>query len=96
MSETDFNRKATVVATAWERLKDNPEWQPILEANDLGFPYAYLVHRNIGILHDPAKKMVVETYDQILQALELVDRPEYTSFAAVLAAHPTNQQNKPT
>lgn len=88
----EFERKATVVATAWEMLDGNPEWEAVLKANDLGFPFAYLVHQNMGTLNSQAKKYVEATYDFILNALELEDSDEFTSFAAVLIAHPANSE----
>lgn len=88
----EFDRKATVVATALEALQGNEEWAEVIKANDLGFPYAYLVYRKLGTLNKEGKRYVEETYDFLLTALDMEDSDEFTSWLAMVTLHPTNKK----
>lgn len=83
----EFDRKASVVATAWEVLDKNDEWKPILEHFDLGFPYAWLHYSGQGTLKAEGRRQVTDTYDFLLKALDIDDNEEYYSFWSLLDAH---------
>lgn len=82
----EFDRKATVVASAWDVLEDNKDWKPILDHYNLGFPYAHLHHAEMGTLKAAGKKQVTDTYDFLLKALEIEESEDYFSFWDMLNA----------
>jgi len=85
MSGTEFDRKARIVAVAWETLDKMPEWKDILKHYDLGFPYAWLVYCGHGTLNEDGQKQVNDTYDFLLKAFGVEDSEELYSFWDVLA-----------
>ncbi len=87
MSETEFDRKANVVASAWGELEGNPDWHAILEHFNLGFPFAHLHNTKMGTLKAEGKRQVTNTYDFLLQTLGLEDDERYWSFWDLLNAH---------
>lgn len=86
MSGTEFDRKARVVAVAWEVLDKEPEWSEVVKHFDLGFPYAWLHYSGMGTLNPEGMEQVEATYDFLLKSLEVEDSEELYSFWDVLAA----------
>lgn len=82
----EFDRKVSVVASAWTVLDKEPGWVDIIKHFDLGFPYAWLVHTGMGTLKAEGKKQVTETYDFLLKAMELEDSEDFWSFWDLIAA----------
>lgn len=83
---SEWTDKVRIVATAWEVLAENKDWEPIIKHFDLGFPYAWLEYTEMGTLNDQGKEQVENTYKFLLKALEVEDSPEYYSFWDMLAA----------
>lgn len=86
MSGTEFDRKANVVASAWDVLEKNEDWKAILDHYNLGFPFAHLHNTGMGTLKAEGKKQVTDTYDFLLKAMAVEDSPEFWSFWDVIAA----------
>jgi hypothetical protein len=88
MSGTEFDRKARVVATAWEVLDRPPwqeEWANVIKHFDLGFPYAWMHNMGHGTLNPEGIEQVEATYNFLLKSLEVEDSEELYSFWDVLA-----------
>ena len=86
MTKEEFDRKATVVSSAWGVLETNPDWKPILDHYNLGFPFAHLHNAGLGTLKAEGKKQVTDTYDFLLKALGVEDDSDFYSFWDVIAA----------
>ncbi len=87
MSGTEFDRKARVVATAWEVIENDDRWKSVLEHYNLGFPFAHLHVEELGTLKAEGKKQVTETYDFMLKALGLEEDDRYYSFWDLIRAY---------
>ncbi len=86
----EFDRKARCVGRAWATLDDNDEWRPIVQKYNLGFPYAYLHDSGDGTLSESGKAQVEETYDFLVDALNLPPS-DYYDFIQMLDA--VNKEN---
>lgn len=86
MTKEEFDRKATVVSSAWGVLETNPDWKPILDHYNLGFPFAHLYVTKMGTLNKTGKQQVVDTYDFLLKAVGIEDSEDYYSFWDMLDA----------
>ncbi len=78
-NKEEFERKARCVATAWEALEGQEGWDAVIKKFDLGFPYAWLVYIKHGTLNKEGKKLVVDTYDFLIKALDLPET-DYDSY----------------
>lgn len=86
MDKETFDRQASVVASAWDTLEKEPEWQDILNHYNLGFPFAHLHNTGMGTLKAEGRKQVTDTYDFLLKGLGIEDSEDYWSFWDMLAA----------
>ncbi len=82
---TEFDRKASVVASAWDVLETNEDWKAILDHYNLGFPFAHLHNTGMGTLKAEGKKQVTDTYAFLLKAMELEDSEDFWSFWDMIA-----------
>lgn len=87
MDKETFDRQASVVASAWDVLEDNPDWRAILDHFNLGFPFAHLHNTGMGTLKAQGKKQVTDTYDFLLKALAVEDSDDYYSFWDIMAVY---------
>jgi len=73
MSTTTFDSKAFILKQVWMRHKNVDELTDFFAYNDLGVPLAYAYAEGI-VNHSPTlEKCVNETFDQLLEALNLED-----------------------
>lgn len=85
MTKEEFDRKANVVASAWDVLEKNEDWKAVLDHYNLGFPFAHLHITKMGTLKTEGKEQVTDTYDFLLKAMD-VPESEYYSFWDMIAA----------
>lgn len=83
---SDFKRKATVVATAWDILEGEDAWAPVIAKFNLGFPYAWLVYTDMGTLNEQGEEVVEDTYDFLLKAMGLEDSELFGTFMSLMNA----------
>ncbi len=86
MDKETFERKCSVVSSAWAYLEGVEKWKPILDHYNLGFPFAHLYVTKMGTLNKGGKQQVIDTYDFLLKAMDVPDSDEYYSFFDVVDA----------
>lgn len=73
MPKTTFDSKALILGQVWMQHKTDDEMADFFEYNDIGIPLAFAFAEGI-INHTPTlEKYVNETFDLLLEALELED-----------------------
>ena len=73
MPKTDFDSKALILGQVWMHHKTDDEMADFFEYNDIGIPLAFAFAEGI-INHTPTlEKYVNETFDLLLEALDLED-----------------------
>jgi len=73
MSTTTFDSKAYILGQVWMRHKTVDELAEFFRYNDVGVPLAFAFAEGI-VNHSPTlEKYVNETFDQLLEALNLED-----------------------
>lgn len=85
----EFERKAMVVATAWEALDGTDGWDVVIRKFDLGFPFAWLVYSKMGTLNKRGRKQVEDAYDFLIKALS-VPEADYKDYWAIIEARKEN------
>lgn len=86
----EFDRKARVVADAWEKLAHVAEAQDFINENNLGFPAAFFHIADMAILKEEGRYIVEQTYDNIISSL-LIDDGPYQNYTEVSEAHFADQ-----
>ena len=71
--ETPLSTKAEILEDLWIHYTDAEDFREFVQHNDLGLPLAYAVANNIVPLTDSAKKFIIETFDMLMDMLELED-----------------------
>jgi hypothetical protein len=74
MSEgTPIESRIDILADFWITYKDNPEFKDFIQYNDLGLPLAYAISSGIISESPVANGFVNETFDLLLEAMEVPD-----------------------
>jgi hypothetical protein len=73
MAKTTFDNKALILGQLWINYKMEDEWIDFVEYNDLGLPLAFAFAE--GIVNDTPslKQYINETWDLLLEGMELDD-----------------------
>jgi hypothetical protein len=78
-NSTDFSDKCAILGDLWLNYRDDENFSDFVEYNDLGLPLAYLIVSGIVTPTDRAVTFVDETWDLLIQGLEIED----TGFASL-------------
>jgi hypothetical protein len=71
--ETSFNIKCEILSDLWMDHRNQEDFEDFISYNDLGLPLAFLVNEELVTASEMAKKMIEETYDLFLAAMEVED-----------------------
>ena len=83
--ETTFENKCTVLAELWLNNRDDDQFAEFIEYNDLGLPLAYVLENKIADLNDISERYINETFDLLLELLEIEDQG-FEDFDEVMSA----------
>lgn len=72
-TSTDFSKRCDILAQLWMGYRDDDDFKDFLEYNDLGFPLAYALSKEIAISTPEAEMLIDETWELFLQALGVED-----------------------
>jgi len=72
---TDFLSKITILSELWMNYRDDEELEDFIDYNDLGLPLAYFLMNEIVLPTDQAEIYINETYNLLLSALNVEDKP---------------------
>lgn len=72
-TETSFEDKCQILGELWVGYKNDPQFSDFVDYNDLGLPLAYAVAANIIAPNDKVTGFVNETFDLLLQSLDIED-----------------------
>jgi hypothetical protein len=70
---TPFSKRCEILADLWLGYRDNEDFQDFVEYNDLGLPLAYAIKEDIAHTAPMAEKLINETFEILLAALEIED-----------------------
>ena len=76
MSDTPTNhffRKCEILGSLWINYRQDEQFQDFIEYNDIGLPLAYAFAEEIAKPTEISEKYIDETYNLLLEALELED-----------------------
>jgi hypothetical protein len=71
--ETTFEAKCEILSDLWMDHRNQEDFEDFISYNDLGLPLAFLVGEELVTPSEMAKKMIEETFDLFLAALEVED-----------------------
>lgn len=73
MSTTTFESKALIIGQIWMHHKKDREFADFFAYNDLGVPLAFALAEGIIGLTPGLEEIVNETFDSLLEALNIED-----------------------
>jgi hypothetical protein len=73
MLTTTFENKALILGQVWLGLKSETEWHDFIWYNDVGLPLAFAFSEQIINYTTELEKYINETWDLLLEAMELED-----------------------
>jgi ribosomal protein L37E len=71
--ETSFENKCHILGEMWMNMRDAEDFEEFFEYNDLGLPLAYVLANNIAEPNKKSHEFVNETFDLLLEQLEIED-----------------------
>lgn len=71
--ETPLSTKAEILEDLWIHYTEAEDFREFVQHNDLGLPLAYAVVNNIVPMTDSAKIFILETFEMLMNMLELED-----------------------
>lgn len=72
-TSTDFSNRCYILCELWMGYRDDEQFSDFVEYNDLGFPLAYLIAKDVVKSTAEAEKIIDETWELFLQSLEVED-----------------------
>ena len=73
MLTTTLENKALILGQVWVGLKSETEWRDFIWYNDVGLPLAFAFSEQIITHTVELEKYINETWDLLLEAMELED-----------------------
>jgi hypothetical protein len=87
MSEpTTFQDKASILADLWLNYRQDAEFADFIEYNDIGLPLAYAISNEIVKTTDVATRFIEETFDLLLDGLDLDSDTGFENLDDLLAS----------
>jgi hypothetical protein len=71
--ETSFDNKCEILSDLWMDHRNQEDFEDFISYNDLGLPLAFLIDSELITPSEMAKKMVEETFELFLAAMEVKD-----------------------
>lgn len=72
--QTDLNTKCVILADLWSNYRDDEVLAEFIEFHDLGLPMAYFQAENLATPTETGLRYILETFDNLLQAMEIEDK----------------------
>lgn len=82
---TSYENKVAILADLWLNYRQDEEFQDFIEYNDLGLPLAYAINESIVETTELASRFVEETFDLLLEGLDIPEDEGYEDFDEMLA-----------
>lgn len=83
--KTKYENKISILAELWLNYRDDESLQDFIEYNDIGLPMAYLLANEIVKPGKESEKFIDETFQLLLEGLEVEDSG-FETFEEVLDA----------
>ena len=77
--------RAEILADLWLNYRDDEEFKDFFEYNDLGLPLAYALSQSVIETNATVEKLISETFDLFLAALEITDDEGYDSLDGIFS-----------
>jgi hypothetical protein len=71
--ETPFDIKCEILSDLWMDHRNQEDFEDFISYNDLGLPLSFLVNEELVTPSEMAKKMIEETFELFLAAMEVED-----------------------
>lgn len=81
---TSYEGKIAILAELWMDYRNDPDFEDFFEYNDLGLPLAYALHENIVLATEESTRFVTETFNLLIEALEVIADIEYEDLEHLL------------
>jgi hypothetical protein len=82
---TPFSIKAEILGDLWMEYRNDEQFKDFIEYSDLGLPLAYAISQAIVDVSPMAETFIDETWDLLLNALEIEDKG-FESLSDLLGA----------
>lgn len=70
---TTYSNKCLILGDLWLNFRDDENFSDFIDYNDIGLPVAYAIASEIVTSTEIAERFVNETFDLLLNALEIED-----------------------
>lgn len=72
-TSTDYSKKCEILNDLWINHINNEMFYDFIEVNDLGLPMAHFISQGIVESTPLAKELIDQTFDDLLELLEIKD-----------------------
>jgi hypothetical protein len=89
----NFENKCRILSDLWIHNKDEDKEEDFIEEydlyeliryGDLGLPLAHFVHHDLVILNEESTKLINETYDILVEFLDLDANEDFETFQQIV------------
>jgi len=89
----NFENKCRILSDLWIHNKDEDKEEDFVEEydlyeliryGDLGLPLAHFVHHDLVILNEESTKLINETYDILVEFLDLDANEDFETFQQIV------------
>jgi hypothetical protein len=89
----NFENKCRILSDLWIHQKDEEKEEDFVEEydlyeliryGDLGLPLAHFVHHDLVILNEESTKLINETYDILVEFLDLDANEDFETFQQIV------------
>lgn len=77
---TPFDVRCEILGDMWVNHKNEEGLQDFIDYNDIGLPLAFATAEGICTITDKGKRFVNETFELLLETLEITEDAGYESF----------------
>lgn len=71
--KTPFEDRVAILSDLWLNFRNDENFTDFINYNDLGLPLAYAIHESIVERTDIAARFIEETFELLLEGLDLED-----------------------
>lgn len=83
-AKTTFEDRAAILSELWIDYRNDENFTDFIDYNDLGLPLAYAISEGIVERTDLAARFVDETFELLLEGLELAEDTGFESLDDML------------
>lgn len=74
MPNTTFEDQCGILAELWMDYRNEEDFKPFIDFNDVGLPLAYILHEGIVKKSKESIQFISETFDLLLGVMEIEDQ----------------------